>query len=152
MKKIMMFLLKYVSVTAAFFIGGSLVLLVSVLFGADFSETAGVTILKLLIISAFYAVSSPITFSVKHFIKYSMTSRLLIQTAVNYPILIICAFIFGWMTDMDVFCKVTTAYFFAGMAATLFICLYYPRKYKLYNEGLKLYKKKVLLDQYKADQ
>lgn len=148
MKKIMMFLLKYVSVTAVFFIVGSLVLLVSALFGFDLSEPLGVTLIKLIIISVFYAISSPVSFSINHFVKYSMTARLLIQTVINYPILIVCSYLFGWMVAVDSFYKITTFYFFAGMAAALFICLYYPRKYKFYNDGLKSYKKKVLMEQY----
>lgn len=144
MKKAAIFILKCVSATAAFFAGACIILISIILMGVDVSALGKYILGKLLIISVIYAGTSPITFSVKHFIKLSMTSRLLIQTAVNYPILVIMGTLFGWISSADGFCKATTVYFFAGLSAALFICLYYPRKYKRYNDGLRAYKKKNL--------
>ena len=142
MKKAIMFILRYVSVTAGFFAAGAIVVLIIALSGNGRFVIPYNILWQWLAVSVLYAASSPISFSVKHFIKYSMTARLLIQTAVNYPILILSALGFGWIDSMNGFYMMTTVYFFMGMAATLVICIYYPRKYKRYNESLSAYKKK----------
>lgn len=144
MKKTAMFILRYISVTAVFFTAGMLIFLAMVLLGVNAKGIDAMFIVQVAVISSLYAATSPISFSVKHFLSFSMTSRLLIQTVVNYPLLISCAILFGWINSVNAFCKVTTVYFFAGIAASLFICIYYPRKYKLYNDGLRAYKKKAL--------
>ncbi len=148
MKKAAMFILKYISITAAFFSAGALILILMALCGIDSNAIGPNILIQILIISVLFAVTSPISFSVRHFIKHSLISRLLIQTAVNYPILIICSVLFGWITSANDFYKITTIYFFAGLAASLFICIYYPRKYNFYNDRLRAYKKRALFDEY----
>ena len=148
MKKAGLFVLRYISVTAAFFAAAAVIFLLLMMFGIDKSLVEKSLVFQVLIISVIYAATSPISFSVRHFVSLSMTSRLLIQTVVNYPILVICGTDFGWISSFNSFCTVTTAYFFTGLAASIFICVYYPYKYKLYNDRLKAYKKKALLEDY----
>ena len=92
MKKAALFILKYLSVTATFFSAGALIFLALRLAGNDVLSACDFFFRQLLAISAIYAATSPITFSFRHFVKLSIISRLLIQTAVNYPILILSSF------------------------------------------------------------
>ena len=139
MKKAALLALRYLSAFSAFFAVGGLIIIIIAALDHTASQQAGNLIAGLAVISALYAATSPITFSVKHFLSLTMTSRLMIQTAVNYPLLVITGFLFGWIENETDFYRLTTYYFFLGLGAAIFICIYYPRKYKLYNSRLSAY-------------
>ncbi len=149
MKKYASSALRFLSVVSAFFISGIVIILIifAVKYAFDLNINIERSIItKILIISILYAITSPVTFSEKHFVSLSVIVRLLIQTALNYPILIACGALFGWIRSLDGFCRITTVYFFAGIVVAAFICLYYSRKSKLYSDKLHEYKKKAFID------
>ncbi len=140
MKKAALFALRYLSAFFAFFAVGGLIIIITSVIHAT-SQQNGNLIAGLVIISVLYAATSPITFSVKHFLSLTMTSRLMIQTVVNYPLLVITGFLFSWIENEYDFYRITTYYFFLGLGAAVFICIYYPRKYRIYNSRLNDYKR-----------
>lgn len=143
MKHFLRLLCGYLSATSAFFVAGVFLSLLVALTTGSVSFFSGVFFLQVLALSAAYGATCPITFSVTHFVRLSIMTRLFLQTIVNYPLLIFFAWLFDWMDSDGGFYKLTTVYFFAGMAAALFVCLYYPRKYRFYNDKLNAYKKKA---------